>query len=33
MKCISKNLNKKSGIYMLINTVNGNRYIGSSKNL
>lgn len=32
MKQISKNL-KRSGIYMIINTINGKRYIGSSKNI
>ena len=27
------NLNEKSGIYMLINSENNKRYVGSSKNL
>lgn len=32
MKQISKEL-KKCGIYMIVNLINGNRYIGSSKNI
>lgn len=32
MKQISRNL-QKSGIYMIVNTINGNKYIGSSKNI
>ena len=32
MKQISKEL-KRCGIYMIVNLVNGNRYIGSSKNI
>lgn len=33
IKTISKNLRKKSGIYIIINIVNGKRYIGSSSNI
>ena len=33
MKQIANDLAKKSGIYMLLNKINGKRYIGSSKNL
>ena len=33
MDSIKRNLYKKCGIYMIINLINGNRYIGSSKNL
>jgi group I intron endonuclease len=33
MNTINKNLNKKCGIYLIINLINGKRYIGSSKDL
>lgn len=33
MNTINKNLNGKCGIYIITNVVNGNRYIGSSKEL
>lgn len=30
MKEINRNLNKRCGIYMIFNTINGKRYVGSS---
>ena len=33
MKVINKELSRKSGIYMIINIENGNKYIGSSKSI
>ena len=33
MREINKNLNEKCGIYIIINLINGKRYIGSAKNL
>ena len=33
MKVINEELSKKSGIYMIINIENGNKYIGSSKSI
>ena len=33
MNTINENLNGKCGIYLITNIINGNRYIGSSKEL